>query len=141
MGREWCEVEGDPDVRVLPGQTYSLVVESPSGEAKIQTRPHGSTLVVMVSLVSPSAIKLADLHSIVTFALQDKAPDLKGFFKGDEQDLSFIDLYGGQGGLKCAQFHTVCPFAKFAGVQNGNESYDICVEQISYHVSLVSFLR
>ena len=94
MGREWCEVEGDPDVRVLPGQTYSLVVESPSDEA-CWTRHQTSKV-----------------------------------FSRD----------GGQGGFKCAQFHTVCPFAKFASVQYGNEPYDICVEQISYHVSLVSFL-
>ena len=114
-----------------------------TGEAKTQAARQyfGCHGVEKIGFVSRSALKLADLQSIVTLALQDKAPDLKGFFKGDEQDLSFIDLYGGQGGLKCAQFHTVCPFAKFASVQYGNEPYDICVQQISYHVFLVSFLR
>ena len=52
-----------------------------------------------MGFVSRSALKLADLVSVVTQALQDKMPDLKGVFNGHEQDLSFIDLYGGAGGF------------------------------------------
>jgi hypothetical protein len=106
-------------------KTILSLLQVRTGEAKTQAarqyfRCHG---VEKIGFVSRSALKLADLQSIVTLALQDKAPDLEGFFKGDEQDLSFIDLYGRQGGIRCAQFHTFCPFPKFASVQYVNEIY------------------
>jgi hypothetical protein len=53
-----------------------------------------------VGFVSRSALKLADIHSIFTIAMQHKMPDFSGIFNGmDGQDLSFIDLYGGKGGF------------------------------------------
>jgi hypothetical protein len=53
-----------------------------------------------VGFVSRSALKLADIHSILTIAMQHKMPDFSGIFNGmDGQDLSFIDLYGGKGGF------------------------------------------
>ncbi len=104
-------------------KTILSLLQVRTGEARTQAARQyfGCHGVGKIGFVSRSALKLADLQSIVTLALQKKAPDLKGFFKGDEQDLSFIDLYGGQGGFRCAQFHTFCPFAKFASVQYVNE--------------------
>ena len=53
-----------------------------------------------VGFVSRSALKLADIHSIFTIAMQHKMPDFSGIFnRMDGQDLSFIDLYGGKGGF------------------------------------------
>jgi hypothetical protein len=53
-----------------------------------------------VGCVSRSALKLADIHSIFTIAMQHKMQDFSGIFNGmDGQDLSFTDLYGGKGGF------------------------------------------
>ena len=100
-------------------KTILSLLQARTGEARTQAARQyfGCHGVDKIGFVSRSALKLADLQSIVTLALQKKAPDLEGFFKGDEQDLSFIDLYGGQGGFRCARFHTFCPFPKFASVE------------------------
>jgi len=77
-----------------------LQVRTGEDKTDVARQHFGCYSVDKVGFVSRSALKLADLLSIINLALPDKMPDLKDLFHDvDGHDRSFIDLYGGRGGF------------------------------------------
>jgi hypothetical protein len=72
----------------------SLMKERSKALIDAQVHRFGCYKVGRLGFVSRSALKLADIHCIISYALRERMPNLDGLFNGNHQDLSFLDLYG-----------------------------------------------